>query len=109
MLLNILFYSGFFISLTIPTNAWLTLRGHREILFIRTLFGAGLNILLNLYAIPRYGIVGSAWATFIAYGISVSITFLSKGSGECLGFLMESFRPVRAFKRAKTILLSRRG
>ena len=40
-----------------------------------TLIGAALNIVLNIILIPRHGMVGAAWATFISFMITLSIDY----------------------------------
>lgn len=52
--------------LGIITNKLLMVEGHQKIIFIKQLMLALLNISLNLYFIPKYGIVGAAMATLIA-------------------------------------------
>jgi O-antigen/teichoic acid export membrane protein len=39
--------------------------------------GAAVNIALNLYAIPRWGAAGSAWATNISYTLAAILLFLA--------------------------------
>jgi O-antigen/teichoic acid export membrane protein len=39
--------------------------------------GAAVNIVLNLYAIPRWGAAGSAWATNISYTLAAILLFLA--------------------------------
>jgi len=63
VVITLLFFSGFFISLSVSTAAWLNVKNSRKIFFIRTFLGATFNILLNLYMIPRYGLVGAAIST----------------------------------------------
>jgi len=38
--------------------------------------GAAVNIVLNIYTIPRWGAVGSAWATNISYTLAAILLFL---------------------------------
>jgi len=52
--------------LGIITNRVLTIKGFQKIIFIKQFSLTLLNIFLNLYLIPRYGIVGAACATLIA-------------------------------------------
>lgn len=40
---------------------------------IRLLLGAGINVLLNLWWIPIYGLEGSVWATLLSYAFSAWI------------------------------------
>lgn len=39
-----------------------------------TAIGSGITWLGNLYGIPRYGYVASAWTTLIAYGVMVGLS-----------------------------------
>ncbi len=38
--------------------------------------GAGLNVLLNVLTIPRYGMFGAAWSTAISYGFMLVVTLV---------------------------------
>jgi O-antigen/teichoic acid export membrane protein len=40
-----------------------------------TAIGAAVNLGLNFWLIPRYGIIGAAWATAAAYAVQASIAF----------------------------------
>jgi O-antigen/teichoic acid export membrane protein len=40
-----------------------------------TLFGAAITILLNIVWIPKFGYVGSAWATFVCYLIMMLLSY----------------------------------
>ena len=42
-----------------------------------TALGAGTNILANFLLIPRWGMLGAAWATFAAYGAMAGALFLA--------------------------------
>ena len=43
---------------------------------IITIAGATINILLNLWWIPIWGAMGSAWATAISYGVTFGIALI---------------------------------
>ena len=45
-----------------------------------SLIGMILNVILNIYFIPRYGIEGAAWATLISYSISPFAVLLFKNT-----------------------------
>jgi O-antigen/teichoic acid export membrane protein len=49
---------------------------YRKVLIATNLIPAIINILLNIWFIPMYGIVGAAYATVIAYTITPFIPFL---------------------------------
>ena len=67
--------SAFAVSLNCAMGAWLIAQGFLGLLPQRSLFGAIINILLNLLFIPRIGIYGAALATSISY-IMVNIISL---------------------------------
>jgi O-antigen/teichoic acid export membrane protein len=97
--LNLLFVSGILISITVSTNAWLNMKGASKVLFVRTLVGAVVNISLNYYLIPRFGLIGCAWATLIAYTITCLLTLLAKDSKECGIYFLNSFNLPQLFLR----------
>lgn len=101
--LNLLFISGIFISITVSTNAWLNLTGAKEVLFIRTFAGAATNIALNLYLIPKYGLSGCAWATLIAYGVTCLFTFFARDSLECGRYLLRSLNVFGVYRRLEAL------
>ena len=50
-------------------SVWYKLTGKTQWGMYIPLIGAGLTIVLNIWWIPLYGYVGSAWATLIAYSV----------------------------------------
>ncbi len=38
------------------------------------MFALLLNIVLNKYLVPAYGIIGSAWASSISYGVLLTLS-----------------------------------
>ncbi|MBU2044055.1 MAG: flippase [Candidatus Omnitrophica bacterium] len=74
--LRILIWSGIFSFLgTVHLNLLIAV-GLQKLDFIFTSSGAAANILLNLFLIPRYGIVGAAIATVVAYSLGVPLSCL---------------------------------
>lgn len=63
-------WAGIFISLNVANGQYLIAEGYTRLLFIRSLLGAGVNIALNAWWIPDYGMVGAAYATVVAYACS---------------------------------------
>ncbi len=59
-----------FVALGLVGGNWLIARNLHVHALLRTLAGAGLNILLNLLLIPRAGITGAAVASLAAQGFS---------------------------------------
>ncbi len=72
-ILNIHIWSVPIISLGFAANTWLVIEKLTKTSLIITLIGAIVNIILNLYLIPRYKGVGAAYATLISQAVSTSI------------------------------------
>ncbi len=75
-LLPVLVAAAFLQSvLTIPTKG-LFLMSKTAYMLPIVLGSAVVNVALNFALIPRYGMMGAAWATFIAYALQISICFV---------------------------------
>jgi O-antigen/teichoic acid export membrane protein len=53
------------------SGSTLVVSGHQRLNLLNTFVAAVLNIILNIILIPKYGLAGAAWATFI------SLTFIA--------------------------------
>ncbi len=67
---------GFFVSIGAVSGKWIYAEKLEKIVFFRTLLGAIVNIILNWYLLPIYGIKGAAWATVISYLLVYTISNL---------------------------------
>jgi len=75
------------------TSQYLLAENLPKIALYRTLIGLVVNIGLNLYLIPRWGIVGAAIATAISYYFATfSILFFKNGVGQVV-MLIHSMNP----------------
>ncbi len=72
--LQILMWSEIFVFVGIVHLNLLISVGLQKIDFLFTSTGAILNVALNLYRIPRYGIQGAALATVISYGVGLPMS-----------------------------------
>ena len=66
-MLAVLIWANLFIYLESARSAFFNAMNWYRIHFVTVAMGAGLNILLNLYLIPRYGGLGAAIASCFAY------------------------------------------
>lgn len=57
-------------SLLVTSSKYLLKINRQDIIFKRELMGLISNIALNFILIPKYGIMGAAWATLISYSVS---------------------------------------
>jgi len=54
----------------ISSESWVMSENHKYFEVIKTLFGLVSNVILNLFLIPKYGIVGAAIATVVSMAIT---------------------------------------
>jgi len=65
--LSVHIWSGVFVFLGAASGQYLIAENYNKLTFVRTGFGAIVNILLNLLLIPKMGMMGAAIATLAAY------------------------------------------
>lgn len=72
-------WSGVFVFLGAASSQYLIAENFNKLTFIRTGFGAIVNIVLNLILIPHMGMMGAAIATLVAYASATFfIVFIPK-------------------------------
>ena len=54
----------------VASGSWYLSENLQRLSLINTFVGAILNIVLNIYLIPVYGVDGAAYATLVSYGFS---------------------------------------
>ncbi|RPI72685.1 MAG: flippase, partial [Geobacteraceae bacterium] len=77
-------------ALGVASAQYLLLEGQNSISLQRTAMGAVVNVGLNLLWIPRYGVLGAAWASLIAYGVATFFLFQNVVSRKCLYLMLRS-------------------
>ena len=60
-------WAGVFVSLGLASKRWLICENLQKVLIVNTFIATITNIGLNYILIPKFGIVGAAWATIISY------------------------------------------
>jgi len=68
--LSINIWAGIFVFLGTASAQFLIAEGYTKLSMLRTAMGALINIVLNIFWIPKYGIAGAAFATLVAYACS---------------------------------------
>lgn len=77
--LQVHIWSGVFAFIATGSSQYLIAEGLTKVAMTRTMLGAITNILLNVWWIPRFGIVGAAYSTIVAYMMAaLSILFFTK-------------------------------
>jgi O-antigen/teichoic acid export membrane protein len=81
--LSVHIWSGVFVFLGAASSQYLIAENFNKLTFIRTGFGAIVNIALNLILIPHMGMMGAAIATLVAYASATFfIIFIPKVSDQ---------------------------
>lgn len=93
MILFIYSFSIYSTFLGVATSQYLTIERLLKISLYRTLIGAIVNIALNLYLIPNYGINGAAFASLISYFVSTFSIVLFKESRNQIVLIFRAFNP----------------
>ncbi|QKJ31328.1 flippase [Mucilaginibacter mali] len=68
--LSVHVWAGVFVFLGSASGQYLIAEGYFKLSMLRTGIGAVVNIVLNIFFIPAYGIIGAAYATLIAYAVA---------------------------------------
>jgi O-antigen/teichoic acid export membrane protein len=98
-MLSIHIWSGIFVFLGSASSQYLLAEGYTLISFQRTATGAVINILLNLWLIPKYGGLGASIATLVACIVSTFyLLFLPKTREQGI-MMLKSLFLTTAFKK----------
>jgi len=98
--LAIYIWAGVAVSLNFTSGKFLIVENLTEVAFYRAFAGAVINIILNLFLIPIYGIVGSALATLISYSVSTLAILCFKDSKINAKMFAYALNPFKFFKRS---------
>ena len=74
--LSILSIGGIFVGMGYVNGKWMVIENFTKLSLIRNLLGLFINIFLNLYLIPKYGIIGAAISTVISLAFASYFFFL---------------------------------
>jgi len=90
--LQIHIWAGIFIFLRALFSNWIILENIVIFSLITQGIGCIINVLLNLFMIPKYGIIGAAYATLISYAIASYFSLLiHKSTREAFYMMSKSF------------------
>jgi O-antigen/teichoic acid export membrane protein len=90
--LSVHIWSGVFVFLGAASSQYLIAENLSKLTFVRTGFGAVINIVLNLLLIPHMGMMGAAIATLVAYASATFVIILiPKVSGQGVMMLKSLF------------------
>lgn len=72
--LPLLLWANLLMGSLVQASIWYKLSADPSVGVAITAVGSGITWLGNLYGIPRYGYVASAWTTLLAYGVMVGLS-----------------------------------
>lgn len=84
--ISILIWSRFGVFLGVVINVVLLVKGLHKFIPLSAALGAVINVVLNLLLIPKWGIIGVAWAAVISYSIIGVFAFLFIPATRSLAF-----------------------
>ncbi|MCM0081364.1 flippase [Geomonas sp. Red32] len=90
-------WSGIFVSLGVASGSWLAAENLPNFSMYRTLFGGVVNVVLNVFLIPRYGAMGAAYSTLIAYASAVYFVLFFQRTRQCGTMLLLAFIPFKKY------------
>jgi O-antigen/teichoic acid export membrane protein len=97
--LSIHIWAGVFVFLGVVNGNYLVSENLTKIIFGRTLVGMILNIILNIFFIPNYGIYGAAFATLLSQlYLGVLSLFVFKKSRMLFFMITKSFNLIRIIR-----------
>ncbi|MCJ8210723.1 flippase [Mucilaginibacter sp. RS28] len=97
--LSVHIWSGVFVFLGVASSQYLITENYNKLTFIRTGFGAVVNILLNLILIPRMGMMGAAIATLIAYASATFFVLVIPKTRQQGYMMLKSLFLISLFKK----------
>ena len=68
--LSVHIWAAIFIFLGVASAQWYIVENRQILSLQRAALGAFVNVILNLLLIPKYGVIGAAWATVASYGVA---------------------------------------
>jgi polysaccharide transporter, PST family len=102
--LRILIWCGVPMAVGAPWTIRMLVENRTKTMFHFQLFGAALNLILNLLLIPRFGIAGSAYASLISYGAwMIVLCPLMKSQRRDFAMMTKAFFLIWLFNRPQQV------
>jgi len=92
-------WAGVFVFLGSASGQYLIAEGYTKLSMIRTGMGALINIVLNMIWIPKYGIMGAALATLVAYFTATFFIILIPKTRQQGIMMLKSLFLITAFQK----------
>lgn len=93
-ILAVLLVSNVFVFVGVASSPWIVNADLQRPYMVRTLCGAAINIGLNLLLLPRFGAIGAAWSTLVAYAYAGVVgTWIDPRSRPLARMIGRAFHP----------------
>ncbi|MFN3872736.1 MAG: flippase [Ignavibacterium sp.] len=102
--LTIYIWAGVATFLGVASSQYLITENLTKLSFYRTLIGMIVNVVMNLFMIPAYGIDGAAIATLISYTIAVFSIYIDKKSRDQFIMMLKAMLLINSFKYIKNFI-----
>ena len=102
--LAIYVWAGPAVFLGVASGNFMLVENLTKISLVSTVFGAIVNVSLNLYFIPRLGIIGSAWATVISYFVALFFMVFFREARTNVKMLIATFNIFRIIRNMRGLI-----
>ncbi len=102
--LKIYIWAGLFTFLGVASSQYLISENFTKISFYRTLIGSIVNVTLNFFLIPEFGINGAAFATLLSYFTATFFIFFPQKTRKQAVMMINSIFFVSILKRTKYVV-----
>ncbi len=91
-------WAAVFVFLGISSSRWFIAENRQILSLQRAILGLIVNVVLNIFLIPNYGVIGAAWATLLAQ-LCVGLLFdaVNRETHPMLKMKIQAFNPMRIF------------
>ncbi|MBL4707514.1 MAG: flippase [Flavobacteriales bacterium] len=89
--LQIIGLGFYFVFIGMATGSYLIVRNLKKFIFFKSIIGLGLNIGLNLWLIPKMGIIGAAIASMVSNFVSTFLILALKDNHSQLELILSPF------------------
>lgn len=103
-ILQIHIWGSIFVFLGVISGKWLVAEGLQVFSLYRALLGAVINVVLNIFFIPEFGMHGAAYATLIAFVFSALVFDFFIKPMRNIGFIkLQCFNPLKIIRNLRRI------
>ncbi len=103
--LSIYIWSSILVFSGVVGEKFLVAENIAKISLLKNIMGGIINIILNLWLIPKYGIIGAAWATVISYMVSFAGLVIWKRTRINIKLFLNAFNLIRIYKDNKKLII----